>query len=130
MGNTQQPGSGDGYSGFRGVIGGSGRNDGRPEEGGVGKQALAPCPCGADAVWYRIKPPSTPTRGRAFGNLTADDMNDNLCDACYLLAVSEELRSGWKRLDTEHKIDQDRYGTAAFDPGQMPDGWDDEDPRT
>ena len=120
MGTSQR--SGAGFSGYKGVIGGSGSlSAGRAEQ--RADSALAPCPCGADGVWYRIQPPAALARGRSLGQMTADDITDNLCDACFLLAVSEDKRAEWKRLETEHEIDQDRYGAAAFEASQVPDGW-------
>ena len=60
---------------------------------------LSPCPCGAEAVWYRVvlaaahKPP-----GQALKALAADDFYEDLCEECFRSAVPQEDRAGWKRL--------------------------------
>jgi hypothetical protein len=104
------------------------------EERDDAPERLAPCPCGEDAVWYRVKPPESPRAGRALAPLNADESGENLCDACFPLAVPPDRRSGWARLDAAARPrrrapgeeDQDRRfrgGADAFDPLPLPDDW-------
>jgi hypothetical protein len=96
---------------------------------------LAPCPCGEDAVWYRVTPPETPRAGRALAPVNAAESGDNLCDACFPLAIPPEGRAGWARLNAAFapprrpspgEEDQDRRhhgGPDAFSPSPLPDDW-------
>ena len=77
--------------------------------------SLGPCPCGGDARWYRAELVTATSAGRAISNLTADDLNENLCDGCFLLLVPEGSRDGWTRAEPtarERGIDQ----TSRHDP--------------
>ena len=87
-----------------GVIGGRARE----ERAQAQAPSLSPCPCGNDAVWYRSKAaPAAQERGRAVSNITADAINENLCDGCFRGLIPEDKREEWTRLETEHRMDQD-----------------------
>ncbi|MBC8136860.1 MAG: hypothetical protein H8F28_13325 [Fibrella sp.] len=68
---------------------------------------LGQCPCGENAVWYRIAPPllngdvvgdaNTPTFGVRW--LTGSDLTENLCDGCFADAVPESDHLLWKRVE-------------------------------
>lgn len=60
---------------------------------------LAPCPCGADALWYKVATRPEEAPEHAVCLLTDDDFADNYCDACFARAVPEAERARWRRLD-------------------------------
>lgn len=68
---------------------------------------LGQCPCGENAVWYRVEPSAalgddavgdanTPTFGVRW--LTGSDLTENLCDGCFADAVPESEHPLWKRI--------------------------------
>lgn len=60
---------------------------------------IVPCPCGADAVWYRAQtsPERVPEEAVCF--LTDADFTDNYCEDCFPQAVPPSNRPQWKRID-------------------------------
>lgn len=62
---------------------------------------LVPCPCGEDAVWYKIATAPEDAPESAVCLLMDDDFADNYCEDCFPLAVPEAERKGWRRIDTE-----------------------------
>ena len=58
---------------------------------------LTPCPCGEDAVWYRVvlAPDLTPGRGKAVSAMKANDFYEDLCDECFRAAFGADERDGW-----------------------------------
>lgn len=104
-----------------GIIGGRSAEEAREQNA----ERLSPCPCGNDAVWYRTRQ-AVPTmeRGRAVSDITADSINENLCDGCFRGLIPEEKRDQWTRLETEHRMNQDtRRGFGEFDDLRNAD-WD------
>lgn len=61
---------------------------------------LTPCPCGEDAVWYRVVmvPNLTPGRGKPISAMVANDFYEDLCDKCFRAAFGVDEQAGWVRL--------------------------------
>ena len=57
-----------------------------------------PCPCGADATWYKVAMEPEKAPEHAVCLLRDEDFPDNYCQECFVQAVPEEERAGWKRL--------------------------------
>jgi hypothetical protein len=64
---------------------------------------LGLCICGTDATWYRTSPAPPPAERKrsALGNITLDDVEENLCDGCYkgFTGSTDVAAPGWKRFD-------------------------------
>lgn len=60
-----------------------------------GRPALAPCPCGEDALWYRARPTPENAPENAVCFLMDADFADNYCEACFVLAVPAADRPNW-----------------------------------
>lgn len=88
-------------------------------------ERLAECPCGNDGVWYRVQPVGEMKRGPSIGNVTGDDIDTNLCDACFVAMIAEDKRDAWKRIEAGEKWADQRSRYEGFDDSQASadDSW-------
>jgi hypothetical protein len=97
---------------------------------------LGLCICGADAVWYRVSPPSPARKQKrsALSSIGIDDVEENLCDGCYkgFTGNADAAVPGWKRLDVLKRQvragEEDQDSRAPWDTdgvGESQVGYDD-----
>lgn len=117
----------NGAGGRWGRVIGSGQ--GEEEEKGIAPTALAPCPCGDEAEWYRPDRNEAQSGEKGEGGLgpavaTMDVGNLSLCHACFLSAIPPTAREGWVRVSREDAelAAQKRFGRGlARTNGRNPD---------
>ena len=61
---------------------------------------LSPCPCGEEAIYYRvaIRPADATGRGKAVSAMTPGDFHENLCADCFRDAFGVDEPAEWVRL--------------------------------
>src|SRR5688572_23714554 len=69
------------------------------KRGGGQNMELVPCPCGEEAVWYKVAthPEKAPEHAVCF--LMDEVFADNYCDECFVQAVPRAEWRDWERLE-------------------------------